>query len=179
MWTGGIFVLRLYSYGQNAEEISAVKGTTINYENRKVEKSDLKKSAIFKERENKYWETVRLSMPSVKAGSVIDLHFKIYTNLMWNLRTWKFQYTIPVKWSQYTVVYPEFFTYNHSYQGYHRLLYNKQKNGNESIHYTDLGERTMGARDITSETIAYQTKEYEYAANGCTCHERRTIFEFP
>jgi hypothetical protein len=160
----GNFRIALYSNGQNAEEISALKGTTINLENGKIVKADLKKNAIFKERENKYWEAVRLSMPSVKVGSVIDLQYKIYTKITWNLRPWKFQYTIPVKWSQYSVTYPEYFNYNHSYQGYHRLLYSKQSKSNESIHFQDLGARTMGARDITAETIAYMVQVFDYAA---------------
>ena len=125
----GNFRLSLYSNETNRDNLYSVKGTTFNLESGKVVKSELKKDAIFKERENKYWEVARLSMPAVKVGSVIDLKYSITTNLMWNLRPWKFQYTIPVKWSQYKVEYPEYFTYNQSTTGYHPLLYvNKNQN---------------------------------------------------
>jgi len=167
----GNFHLSLYSHNLNKEEINHVKGTTINLENGKIIKSELKKSAIFKERENKYWESVKLSMPSVKIGSIIDLQYTIETEMTWNLRTWKFQYTIPVKWSQYRVVYPEYFTYNHLSLGYHRLLYNKTSESNETISYTERVEHTGNARDpqsnvpqSVSHVISYKTQIYEYAA---------------
>jgi hypothetical protein len=135
----GNFRLSLYSNESNRDNLYSVKGTTFNLESGKVVKSELKKDAIFRERENKYWEAVRLSMPSVKVGSVIDLKYTITTNLMWNLRTWKFQYAIPVKWSQYEVIYPEYFTYNHSSMGYHPLFYAKKnqkvENYNDNFSY--------------------------------------------
>jgi hypothetical protein len=166
----GDFRFSLYSNGQNLEEMSGINGTTFNLENGKTVKSELKKSAIFKERESKYWESVRLSMPSVKVGSVIDLKYRISTDLVRNLRTWKFQYTIPVKWSQYSVIYPEYFNYNQSYQGYHRLLYNKQSNNMERIQYTVNEEvptstnKNITVHEITNQTISYLAHEFDYAA---------------
>ncbi len=146
----GNFRFSLYSNETNRDNLYSVKGTTFNLESGKVVKSELKKDAIFRERENKYWEAVRLSMPSVKVGSVIDLKYTITTNLMWNLRTWKFQYTIPVKWSQYQVVYPEFFTYNHSSMGYHPLLYAKKNQKRESLN--------------DNNNSSYLSQTFDYAA---------------
>ena len=166
----GNFYISLYSNGNNRENLLQVKGTTINAENGKVVKAELKKESIFRERENKYWEAVRVSMPSVKVGSIIDLRYSIKTNLTWNLRSWKFQYTIPVKWSQYRVVYPEYYTYNHSWTGYHQLLYNRKSQMDETINYTDKVEtRQSGSTAILTEkvsrNISYSTKIFEYAAN--------------
>jgi hypothetical protein len=151
----GNFRIALYSNGNVSEDISALKGTTMNLENGKVVKSELKKSAIFKERENKYFETVRLSMPSVKVGSVVDLQYKIYTELTWNLRSWKFQYTIPVKWSQYKVAYPEYFNYNQSSLGYHRLLYNRESSTVETVRLSLYGN---------SYSDNYKLQVYDFAA---------------
>jgi len=166
----GDFNLSLYSNGKNREEMQQIKGTTINFENGKTVKSEIKNDAIFRERENKYLETVRLSMPSVKVGSVIDLKYSIFTNLTWNLRTWKFQYTIPVKWSQYRVVYPEYFSYNHSSLGYHRLLYNKTSQINETINFTEKivdnsgGFGSGGSQQTVYRKISYIAQIFEYAA---------------
>jgi len=160
----------LYSYNTSREEMSTPKGTTFNLENGKIVKSELKKDAIFRERQNKYWETVRLSMPSVKVGSVIDLKYSIRTDLIWNLRSWKFQYTIPVKWSQYHVVYPEYFTYNQSSMGYHPLLYVKTDRKSETITYTtredNMGNNKMtgGMQKTTSQSITYMVNTFDYAA---------------
>jgi hypothetical protein len=166
----GNFKISLYSTPTGLEEMSRIKGTTINWENGKIVKVDLKKTDIFKERENKYWEAVRFSMPSVKVGSVIDLQYTISTNMKWNLRTWKFQYTIPVRWSQYKVVYPEYFTYNQLSMGYHSLLYNRKSQSNENISYTEKIENTSsagftnGPSQTVVRNISYMNHTFEYAA---------------
>jgi len=166
----GNFSIALYSYNTNREEISTPKGTTFNLENEKIVKSELKKDAIFRERQNKYYETIRLSMPSVKVGSVIDLKYSIRTDLIWNLRAWKFQYTIPVKWSQYHVTYPEYFAYNQSTMGYHPLLYVKKDRKSETINYTTreaFGNAGLNARSgggqSTNHSIQYQANVFDYA----------------
>jgi len=167
----GNFSIPLYSSTQNKEEIGTVKGTTFNFENGKMVKTDMKKESVFRERENKYWEMIRLSLPSVKIGSVIDLKYEVRSPLFWNLRSWKFQYLIPVKWSQYEVVYPEYFVYNHSSQGYHSLNSNKQTSGKENINYTSTRETSGsgfsggGQRQQETRTISYNTNIYNYSAN--------------
>ncbi len=164
----GNFDIPLYSHEKIREIIGQVKGTTINLENGKIIKSELKKDAIFKERQNKYWETARLAMPAVKVGSIIDLQYSIVSDLIWNLRPWKFQYTIPVKWSQYQVVIPEYYTFNQSSLGYHPLLYVKNTKKNETINFTgkkdyiNLWEATgLGE----TQTISYMADIFDYAAN--------------
>ncbi len=167
----GNFRILLYSSGKSHEAMSSVKGTTFNLENGKIVKSELKKDAVFKERENKFWEAVRLSMPLVKVGSVIDLQYKIHSDLLWNLRAWKFQYTIPVKWSQYHVVYPEYFTYNQSNIGFHPLLYNRTGTATESINIAGI-EHSGGSGLAVSQAnfvagnITYTTDIFDYAAEN-------------
>jgi hypothetical protein len=128
----GNFLIPLYSNNSTREEVRGIDGVTYNLEGGNLEKAELKKESIFHERENKYWEVVKLSMPKVKVGSVIDLRYSISSPLIWNLRTWKFQYTIPVKWSQYEVKYPEFFNYHQSSLGYQRLNSYTQTTTNET-----------------------------------------------
>lgn len=166
----GNFAISLYSSVQSKEDLNDVDGTTFNLENGKIEKSVLKKDAVFQERENKYWEMARLSLPSVKVGSVIDLKYTIQSPLLWNLRTWKFQYSIPVKWSQYYVSYPEYFSYNQSSLGYHRLNSQDQSSKNENINvtetYTSSGSVMSGGgqREKVTRTINYVANTYKYTA---------------
>lgn len=142
----GNFMIPIYVDGQNKETIHTIKGVTTNYENGKLVQTELKKDAIFRESENKYWEMVRLSLPSVKAGSVIDLKYSINSPLLWNLRSWNFQYEIPVKWSQYRVTYPEYFTYNHTSAGYHSLA----------------STNKTSRRDAIGTAISFSSDTYEY-----------------
>jgi hypothetical protein len=164
----GNFAISLYSANESKEDLADVDGVTFNLVNGKNEKVVMKKDAVFKERENKYWEMVRLSLPSVKVGSVIDLKYTINSPLLWNLRTWKFQYTIPVKWSQFYVTYPEYFKYNHSSLGYHRLNSQDHTTKSESINYLasySTGNSYVGSgRERVNESISYQADAYTYTA---------------
>ena len=167
----GNFAIPIYSSGQSKEDVVGIKGSTFNYEKGKIVKSEMKKESIFRERENKYWEKVRLSLPSVKVGSVIDLKYSITSPFLWNLREWKFQYLIPVQWSQYQVVYPEYFNYNHSSTGYHALHSQNHERRNVSINYTAKYEtsgsalRGGGIRTQEIQNISYMSEIYNYTAS--------------
>lgn len=165
----GNYNVSLYSFNQTKEEIRSVDGITYNLENGKIEKTNLKKDGIFKERENKYWETTKISLPAVKVGSVIDLKYSIYSPLLWNLQTWKFQYTIPVKWSHLYVKYPEYFNYNQSSLGYHPLNSRNQGTKTEDINYTvtyeGSGRELVGSgHEKINKTITYIANTYDYTA---------------
>ena len=164
------FSIPLYSSLQNKEGLGTVKGVTYNFENGKVVKTDMKKESVFQERENKYWEKARLSLPSVKVGSVIDLKYEIRSTLLWNLREWKFQYLIPVKWSQYEVIYPEYFVYNQTSLGYYPLNSKDLTTRTENITITNTTEIKGGVdvemSKMESNAVTYSTNVYEYSAKN-------------
>jgi len=165
----GNFKIPIYSFVSTKEDLMGVNGITFNLEGDKIVKSEMKKDAIFQERENKYWELSRLSLPSVKVGSVIDLRYTIHSPFLWNLQTWTFQYSIPVKWSQYEVVYPEYFSYNHSTLGYHPLNSKDYRTQPQNISYTtDESTRSndyvgKGSEKV-NRTISYMANIYNYTA---------------
>jgi hypothetical protein len=166
----GTFKIPIYSFNASKEEIMGINGITFNLEGEKSVKSEMKKDAVFQERENKYWESAKFSLPSVKVGSVIDLKYTIHSPFLWNLQTWTFQYSIPVKWSQYEVVYPEYFDYNHSTMGYHMLNSRDQKTQNENINYVTHEDRSVNGLNVPvqraqeNRTISYLTNIYNYTA---------------
>jgi len=165
----GTFKIPIYSFNANKEEFKGINGITYNLEGEKPVKSEMKKDAVFQERENKYWESAKFSLPAVKVGSVIDLKYTIHSPFLWNLQPWAFQYSIPVKWSQYEVVYPEFFSYNHTSMGYHKLNSSDQKTKNETISTTVTyeGSRNNGVgsgRQKEIESFSYMANVYNYTA---------------
>lgn len=167
----GTHQVSLYSFNQTKEEIlGGIDGITYNLENGKVVKSVLKKDGVFLERENKYWESTKISLPAVKVGSVIDIKYTISSPLLWNLQTWKFQYSIPVKWSHLYLKYPEYFKYNHTSLGYYPLFSNKHETTNEKINFTVRYESTGtslnggGRRQLATESISYNAHTFDYAA---------------
>lgn len=161
--------LSLYSFNQTKEELRGIDGVTFNLENGKMVKTELKKDGIFRERENKYWESVKISLPAVKVGSVIDLKYTVFSPLLWNLQPWTFQYSIPVKWSHFYVEYPEYFSYNQSTRGYHPLTSTKTGTKSESINYTETYQTKAGLQGMTgsinervSRSIPYIASTFDY-----------------
>ena len=165
----GTFKIPIYSFNASKEEFKGINGITYNLEGEKPIKSEMKKDAVFQERENKYWESAKFSLPSVKVGSVIDLKYTIHSPFLWNLQPWTFQYSIPVKWSQYEVVYPEYFRYNHTSLGYHKLNSTDHKTKNETISttvtYVSSGyDRVGSGRQKENESFSYMADVYNYTA---------------
>jgi hypothetical protein len=73
-----------------------IKGITFNLENGKIVKTNLKNESIFTEKVTKERSLLRIAMPDVKVGSVIELQFTSVTPV----QVWKFQEVIPVKYSE-------------------------------------------------------------------------------
>jgi hypothetical protein len=164
----GNFEESLYSYRDTKETIGGIKGITYNLENGKVVKSKLSNSAVFRERENKYREKARLSMPNVKKGSVIDLKYIISSDLIRELRNWQFQYSIPVKWSRYEVHYPEYYKFNETMKGYHPLLDRNVEHGLATINITyttgGLASSRGGLEQKHRSEIDYTEIKHSYIA---------------
>jgi hypothetical protein len=103
---------KLYRSNGAAESVSDPKGYTYNLVNGKVEETKLGTSNIFEEQVSQNWVRTTFTMPNVKAGSIIDVRYKITSDFIWNLREWEFQSTIPVQWSEYTVTIPEYYVFS-------------------------------------------------------------------
>ncbi len=74
---------------------SNIRGITYNLENGEIVEEKLKPSSIFDERVNDDYYRMRVAMPNVKVGSIIDLEFRFFFPSEWN-----FQDIIPVRWSE-------------------------------------------------------------------------------
>ncbi|MEZ5083355.1 MAG: hypothetical protein R2750_07900 [Bacteroidales bacterium] len=69
-----------------------VRGYTYNMVNDEIEKTKLKSESIFKERITDFEYQLRVAMPNVRVGSVIDIEYT-FPGIPWE---WYFQSTIPV-----------------------------------------------------------------------------------
>jgi hypothetical protein len=54
---------------------------------------------------------VELSIPNVKPGSILDVYYRINSNLFFDFPSWPFQRDIPVLYSEYYTQIPEYFQY--------------------------------------------------------------------
>ncbi len=82
-------------------------------------------------------------MPEVREGSVFEILYSIRSPFAWNLQDWQFQYTIPVKYSEYQVEYPEWFHYNKSFKGYdyNYMVVNDEGKSPGKITFTEFNRR--------------------------------------
>lgn len=89
---GYIWANRVFPANKNA----FVRGITFNLENDEIIESKLKPESIFREKIYGNIERIRITMPNVKVGSVIDIEF-VYS---WLPQIWRFQQLIPIKYSE-------------------------------------------------------------------------------
>jgi hypothetical protein len=95
-----------------------IRGYTYNLEDGKIIKEPLKKEAIFAERVFENYYRMRVAMPNVKVGSVVDIEFSY---LGFPLE-WRFQELIPVKWSELYIENSPYFLFRYNFFGFEPLL---------------------------------------------------------
>ncbi len=96
-----------------------IRGVTTNLENGKIVTNKLKNESIFKDRitENRY--VMRVAMPNVKVGSVIDIQFS-FIGIM---AQWKFQDLIPVRYSELVLPNTTDVRFKYNFFGYEPLFF--------------------------------------------------------
>jgi len=104
--------VRFYVGGIAKENISFSKAVTYNLNNGQIEKTKLKSEGEFTENINKFWSRKKITMPNVKEGSIIEYKYEIKSPFISTFPEWSFQQSIPVDFSEYETVIPEYYVYN-------------------------------------------------------------------
>ncbi len=101
-----------YIGSSDRESVSFSKAVTYNLVNNQIEKTKLKSENEFSEQKNKFLGLRKIAMPNVKEGSIIEYKYTIKSPYISNFPEWKFQRSIPIKFSEYITEIPEYFFYN-------------------------------------------------------------------
>jgi hypothetical protein len=101
---------------------ASVKGVTVNLENGKAVETDLKSESIFTENISGRIKRIRIAMPNVKVGSVIDIKF-MFDGIP---DAWEFQQEIPVKHSELDLVDNLYITVRKNLSGFVPLTVNEK-----------------------------------------------------
>lgn len=108
-----------YYVGSNSKEkISFTDVATYNLVDGKIIKSKLKSDGEFDEKINKYWNRKKITMPNIKEGSIIEFQYTIVSPSIGKFRDWDFQSSIPVNYSEFKTVIPEYFVYKTNQKGF-------------------------------------------------------------
>jgi len=150
----------IFSGSEGFEKYGSVKGFTYNLENGAIVKSKLTSESQFEELVYSKEKNIKITMPNIKEGSVIDLEYRIVSPYVGYIRDWYFQWDIPVLYSQYAVEIPEFFSFKKFLNGYVRVA-SKEEKGSESFTYNNsqkvyLGSGKSGNSLYNSSTIKYE-----------------------
>lgn len=157
------FEIPLYNKSLSEEKVTMLKARSYNLEG-KINVSKMEKNSVFHEKTSKNWITTKFAIPNVKVGSVIECKYSIKSSYFRNLRSWQFQYPIPVASSNYTVRIPEYFTYQQTLKGYSPIKTIKDGGKRESFDVkqnrltnTGLGwEEVEFTLDPTTYTFTYK-----------------------
>ncbi len=104
-----------------AENIYSLEGRTYNLVNGEEIVSELDEELCFTENINPDFSTLKIPMPNVQVGSVIEYSYGIVTPYFFNLRDWYFQQSIPSIYSSYSIHYNPFIEYKHLVTGTRKL----------------------------------------------------------
>jgi hypothetical protein len=108
--------VRYYYPTAHRESVSFSDAYTYNLVDGKIVKTKLKSDGQFEEKINQYWNVKKITMPAVQEGSVIEYEYTL-TSPDWNIRDWQFQTSIPVNYSEYVTIVPEYFVYKTNVKG--------------------------------------------------------------
>ena len=166
------FSIPLYHDASNDEKLIGLKAVTYNLENGKVAESKLKSDAVFREKYDANLTYVKITLPNVKEGSIIEITYRINSDFIFNFQDWEFQNTIPIVWSEYRARIPEYFNYEKYMQGYVALCVNEEKREPNSITITStersggtgLGRASAVSSTFSSDKIDFMEDRFRWAA---------------
>ncbi len=146
-------------YGKD-QIISDIKGFTYNLENGEIKKDILSKESIFMEKPVGNVQNIKITMPNVKEGSVIDFTYTIDTpfSITGSPATWTFQGEHPVAWSIYEITIPSYFNYKMLMSGYLSLTANQSKEINVSLN--SYNTTALFQRFVVKDAPAFRNEAY-------------------
>ena len=152
-------VIEYYIGGTTKESVSFDDAITYNLVDGKIEKTKAKKESEFDENVNKYWNEKKISMPNVKAGSIIEFQYTIRSKRFQELRDWYFQFQIPVDYSEFTSTVPEFYVYSPNQKGFVFPKVNSEKK-RKRVHLASM-ERNNNT-GTKGQTNSFVEDDFEY-----------------
>lgn len=142
------FKLQYYELGWTRERIPKIKVTAYNLEDGKIVETKLKRSDMFVEDISAKEKSLNFSVPNVKSGTVFEVEYTLSSELFWHMRDWDFQYTVPARFSEYTITLPEYFVYKKLMSGYLMPTVNQTEPYTQNI--------MLRNDDNTTQTIPYR-----------------------
>ena len=130
--------INLSKNGSTRESVSAIKGITYNLENGEMTSSKLEKSGIFRSEYSKNLNEVKISMPNVKEGSVIELKYKVTSPFIQSIDEFRFQEIIPIRKLEASMAIFDYFKFNTRRKGFLFFQPKTSRSPNKGIETNDV-----------------------------------------
>jgi hypothetical protein len=135
-----------------SERLTGLAGFTYNYEGGKIVKDKLEKQYINNEVVTERMQRTKFALPAAKAGSVIEYKYSIASPYYNTSINYKFQRAIPVKYSRFSIVIPQYFVFNKEIKGYEPQKTNVTQT-NVAYPISGQGVLQCSAEQTVSETF--------------------------
>jgi hypothetical protein len=145
------YATRLVNYysksSGSSERVNNIKGYTFSLDGNKIVKEKLSKNGIFKEKNTGYYSRVKITMPKVKEGCVVDLKYSIISPYATAIDDVQFQLGIPIKQLNAQIEIPEYYIFNTTSKGFFSVPMKREyKNG------------VLGNLDYKTNVYAFDSK---------------------
>jgi hypothetical protein len=144
------------------EYLSSVDGFTYNLNGDAVSTDKLTKEGRATEKVSDKVMIEKFTMPNVREGSIIEYKYVIRTpfSTAHNPRTWTFQETIPVRWSEYKITIPSYYYYKIIMGGYLGLAVQEQKSTTVQLFRGESDAPATAYRFAVVNAPAFRTEKY-------------------
>lgn len=160
-----------YYYGDQTkyrENIKKIKAYVYNLKGNKIKDEKLSNKDIIDEQTSDVWKEVKFTFPNLKPGSVIEYKYTYQSPNIDELPEWRFQDEIPVNYSEYQLIIPEYFGYNERAKGYHTINKNLESTMIDiSFRMDNRGKNVYGNGSSLNSSVGTATAKaakYSYVA---------------
>lgn len=158
------------------ERISGLEATSYNLVDGKVVKTSMASKYVFKEQATDNLMRMKFSIPEVKVGSIIEYKYMLTSPRYYDIPSWTFQKSEPVRYAYYSATIPEWYKYHVESRGFASLKSNNHET--TTLHVLlNGGTASVNAEKYTFEAenlVAFKNEKFIYCKND---YAQRVDFE--
>jgi Domain of Unknown Function with PDB structure (DUF3857) len=141
--------------------VSNVKASCYNMENGKLVETKATSDNMGEESLNKYTDVKKITIPAVREGSIIELHYELSN---YGVPDWIFQDDIPTIWSEYVVEAPQYLVFTKISRGSVPYAVNTQTQRGETRTGTNFSYNVNIFRWVQKNIPALKPEKYIFSA---------------
>jgi hypothetical protein len=149
-----------------SDEVLDLTGTTYNFVNGEIVRTELDKKQIFTEKKTNYISLTKFTMPNLRVGSVIEYTYTLRVYNIFNFKTWEFQSDIPKLYSEYIAFLPAIYNYNVSIRGPLKMTSNTAVLEKECLRIAGTAINCSKMTYIMKDIPAFVEEEHMTAASN-------------